>query len=261
MNNKIALITAATQGIGWAAAHRLACEGATVYISSIQTDIDAAKEKIEQCNRDGLKISPIVYDAFDEATYPPMVSAVLEKEGRIDILVNNFGYTNPKKDLDVAHIDYHDFERFLNVNLQSVLLPTQLVLPSMQKNGGCIINISSIAAHVPDMTQMAYGTAKAAICHITKMVAAQQAFYGIRCNAVLPGVVATGAVMKHLTPEYQQSMLRHVPAGRMAQPDELGDAVAFLSANGYVTGQLLEVAGGFGLPTPLYADLVARMSK
>ena len=141
------------------------------------------------------------------------------------------------------------------------MIPTQLVLPFMQKTGGSIVNVASIAAKVPDMSEVAYGTAKAAICHITKMVAVQQAEYKIRCNAVLPGIVATDAVKIALPDEYQQFFLRHVPMGRMAEPDEIGDAIAFLALNDYVTGQLLEVTGGFGTATPLYADMISFSNK
>ncbi len=91
--------------------------------------------------------------------------------GALDILVNNFGYTKPNLDTDIFHIKYEDFNRFVTVNLASVVIPTQMALPLMtMRGGGSIINIASIAGKVPDMTEMAYGTSKAAICHITKMV-------------------------------------------------------------------------------------------
>lgn len=261
MNTKVALVTAATRGIGWEAACKLAQKGIHVYVASTENEIKNAEDKIRKCNAEGLKISTVEYDAFQTDTYQPMIDAIISRENKIDILVNNFGYTDMAKDVTIDKIKYEDFERLCNLNIRSVMIPTQLVLPFMQKEGGSIVNVASIAGKVPDLSEMAYGTAKAAICHISKMVAVQQAKYKIRCNAVLPGIVATDSVKSALPEEYQQFFLRHVPMGRMAEPDEIGDAITFLATNAYVTGQLLEITGGFGTATPLYADMTSPLSK
>ena len=259
MKEKIALVTAATRGIGWAAAHRLAEAGMTVYVASIPQELAKAEETLQACRAEGLKLFGVAYDAFDKESYQPMIDQVVAEAGGLDILVNNFGHTEMDKDVGIDKIKYDDFERLVNLNLQNVILPTQLALPHLKKNGGSIINISSIGGKVPDVTELAYGTAKAAICHITKMVATQLARYGIRCNAILPGIVATDAVKRALPPDYQKTFLRHVPLGRMAEPDEIGSAVLFLAENPYVTGQLLEISGGFGTATPLYADTLSPL--
>lgn len=264
MKNKKAIVTASTSGIGWASAVALAKEGATVCICSLKKDIDGISELIDKCQGEGLDIFSVAYDAFDTESYKTLFEKAMERMGGLGILVNNFGYTKPNLDSDIFHIKYEDFNRFVTVNLASVIIPTQLALPLMaQRGGGSIINIASIAGKVPDMTEMAYGTSKAAICHITKMVASQAAPAKIRCNAILPGLTMTAAVKNVLTEEYKQFFLRHVPLGRVAEPDEIAAAVKYFTSDesAFVTGQLLEVTGGFGMATPLFADMMAMSVK
>lgn len=264
MKNKCALVTAATSGIGWASAVALAKAGAKVCIGAPQKDIEASTAQIEECQQQGLFIKAIAYDAFDHDSYTTLFDDAVASMGGLDILVNNFGYTDPRIDLDIFHIDYADYDRIVRVNLASVIIPTQLALPLMAKRGGgSIVNIASIAGRVPDVTEMAYGTAKSAICHITRMIATQAAPARVRCNAILPGIVMTPAVKQHLTEEYKQFFLRHVPLARAAEPEEVAHAVKFLSSDSaaMITGQLIDISGGFGTATPLYADAMKMAMK
>ena len=129
-----------------------------------------------------------------------------------------------------------------------------------KQNGGSIINISSVGGVVPDISQIAYGTSKAAINYLTKLIAVQEAKHRIRCNAILPGMTATEAVEKNLSDEFRNQFLRHIPLGRMGQPAEIAEAVCYFAsdASAYTTGQILTVSGGFGLATPIYADLSSK---
>lgn len=130
-----------------------------------------------------------------------MVDEVVEKEGRVDVLVNNFGTGDPKHDFDVEHTDFEVFMGILRTNLASVYLSTQRVIPVMKKNGGgSIVNISSIGGLYPDLARIAYGISKNAINYITENLAVQGARSGIRCNAVLPGMTATEAVSGNRAP-------------------------------------------------------------
>ena len=126
-----------------------------------------------------------------------------------------------------------------------------------KQKGGSIINISSVGGLVPDISQVAYGTSKAAINYLTKLIAVHEAKHGIRCNAVLPGMTATEAVANKLTKEFRDLFLRHIPLGRMGLPDEIAAAVVYFAGDesAYTTGQILTVSGGFGLATPVYGDL------
>ncbi len=264
MKEKRAIVTAATSGIGWATALALAKDGAQVCIGAPSKDIEAAAPQLQECREQGLSIKAIAYDAFDTDSYQNLFDTALAEMGGLDILVNNFGYTNPKIDLDIFHINYQDYDRIVRVNLASVIIPTQMALPLMaQQGGGSIVNIASIAGKVPDVTEMAYGTAKSAICHITKMIATQAAPVKVRCNAVLPGLVMTPAVKQHLTEEYKQFFVRHVPMGRAAEPEEVAAAVRFLASDSaaMITGQLIDISGGFGTATPLYADAMELAMK
>ena len=131
----------------------------------------------------------------------------------------------------------------------------------MVKNGGgSIINISSVGGLIPDISQVAYGTSKAAINYLTKLIAVHEAKNNIRCNAVLPGMTATEAVEKNLSEEFRSLFLRHIPLGRMGIPEEIAEAVVYFAsdASAYTTGQILTVSGGFGLATPVYSELSTK---
>jgi NAD(P)-dependent dehydrogenase (short-subunit alcohol dehydrogenase family) len=131
------------------------------------------------------------------------------------------------------------------------------------QGGGSIVNISSVGGLVPDISQVAYGTSKAAINYLTKLIAVHEAKNKIRCNAVLPGITATEAVENHLSEEFRKLFLRHIPLGRIGQPEEIAEAVCYFAsdASAYTTGQILTISGGFGLATPLYADLADKTSR
>jgi NAD(P)-dependent dehydrogenase (short-subunit alcohol dehydrogenase family) len=132
-----------------------------------------------------------------------------------------------------------------------------------EQGSGSIVNISSVGGQVPDISQVAYGTSKAAINYLTKLIALQEARHGIRCNAVLPGMTATEAVETRLSPEFKRQFLRHIPLGRMGLPEEMAEAVCYFAGDGsaYTTGQILTVSGGFGLATPVYGDLAHKDNR
>ena len=192
-----------------------------------------------------------------------MVEEVVQDAGRIDVLVNNFGSSNPGKDLDFANTAPQVFLDTVNLNLRSVFMASQAAARHMaNQGGGSIINISSVGGIVPDISQVAYGTSKAAINYLTRLIAVQEAKHSIRCNAVLPGMTATEAVEKNLSGEFRELFLRHIPLGRIGQPDEIAEAVCYFAsdASAYTTGQILTVSGGFGMATPVYADLAGKAS-
>ena len=258
LKNKVVLITASTRGIGLACVKACAKEGATVYMAA--RNMERAQEIA-----DTLEVVKCVYnDATKPETFSSMVDDVVKDAGRIDVLVNNFGTSNPGKDLDFAHTDPAVFIDTVNLNLRSVFMASQAAAKHMAvQGGGSIINISSVGSIVPDISQVAYGTSKAAINYLTRLIAVHEAKNNIRCNAVLPGMTATEAVEKHLSEEFRSLFLRHIPLGRMGLPKEIADAVVYLASDesAYTTGQILTVSGGFGLATPVYGDLVNKAIK
>lgn len=253
LQNKVVLVTAATRGIGLACVKACAAEGATVYLAA------RSMEKARAAAAELHNVRAVYNDATVPESFGTMVGEVVEQSGRLDVLVNNFGVSDPRRDLDVANTEPEVYLRTVMLNLRSVFLATQAAIGPMSRTGGSIINISSVAGLVPDLSQVAYGTSKAAINHLTKLIAVQEARHGIRCNAVLPGMTATDAVSTHLSADFRDQFLRHIPLGRMGLPEEIAAAVVYFASDesAYTTGQCLSVSGGFGLATPLYADMRA----
>lgn len=260
LKNKVVLVTASARGIGLACVKACAKEGAAVYMAA--RDLRRAREIGDTLNGESVKC--VYYDATKPETLTTMVEEVVKDAGRLDVLVNNFGASDPGKDLDFAHTDGEVFLSTVNLNLRSVFLASQAAAKDMaQRQGGSIINISSVGGIVPDISQIAYGTSKAAINYLTKLIAVHEAKNRIRCNAVLPGMTATEAVEKHLTEDFRNLFLRHIPLGRMGLPEEIAAAVVYLASDesAYTTGQILTVSGGFGLATPVYGDLRDRENR
>ena len=258
LKNKVVLVTASTRGIGLACVKACAREGAKVYMAA--RNVERAQEIANTLN--GVKC--VYNDATKPETFSSMVADVVKDADRIDVLVNNFGTSNPGKDLDFANTDPQIFLDTVNLNLRSVFMASQAAAKHMAAHGGgSIINISSVGGIVPDISQVAYGTSKAAINYLTKLIAVHEAKNHIRCNAVLPGMTATEAVEKNLTEEFRNLFLRHIPLGRIGLPEEIAEAVVYFASDesAYTTGQILTVSGGFGLATPVYGDLAKKANR
>jgi len=257
LKNKVILVTASTRGIGLAIVKKCAAEGARVYMAA--RNMERAQEIADSLQ--GIKC--VYNDATKPETFSSMVEDVVTDAGRIDVLVNNFGTSDPVRDLDFSNTDPQIFLDTVNLNLRSVFIASQAAAKHMAKNGGgSIVNISSVGGQVPDISQVAYGTSKAAINYLTKLIAVHEAKNNIRCNAVLPGMTATEAVEKHLSDGFRTLFMRHIPLSRMGQPEEIAEAVCYFAseASAYTTGQILTVSGGFGSATPVYGDAVSKTS-
>lgn len=259
LKDKVVLVTASTRGIGLAIVKACVKEGAIVYMAA--RDLDKAKVIASQLHAEGGHVHCVYNDATKPETFFTMVEETVEKTGRIDVLVNNFGTSNPGKDLDFAHTDPAVFLDTVQLNVRSVFMASQAAVKHMaQQGGGSIINISSVGGAVPDISQIAYGTSKAAINYLTKLIAVHEAKHHIRCNAVLPGMTATEAVEKHLSDDFRSLFLKHIPLNRIGLPEEIAAAVVYFASDesAYTTGQILSVSGGFGLATPLYGELSGK---
>ena len=262
LKDKVVLVTASTRGIGFAIVQECAKEGATVYMAA--RNLEKAEEKVKELNDQGFNVKAVYNDAYEKETFISMIDKVVENEGRIDVLVNNFGTSNPKVDQDIKTTEYDEFLKTIDANVGSVFIASQKAVKHMaESGGGSIINISSIGGLVPDISQIAYGTSKAAINYLTKLIAVQGARDNIRCNVVLPGMTATDAVEKNLNDEFKEFFLKHTPIKRMGQPEEIAKAVVYFASDesAYTTGQVIEVSGGFGMPTPVFGDMIEMKSK
>ena len=258
LSEKTALVTSASRGIGLACALKLAEHGAHVFMAV--RGVEEAREICDAHRAEGLHMTPVYFDATALDTYAPMVDAVARQAGKIDILVNNFGIGRPGQDLDLVGGSEAAFFEILDLNLGSVYRVSRLVIPHMRANGGSIVNISSIGGIIPDIARLGYGVSKAAINNLTQRTALQYAHENIRCNAVLPGLTATDAALKNMPEEFVKSFLSHVPLNRIGRPEDIANAVLFFAGDdsSYITGHILDVAGGYGLGTPQYAEWSRR---
>ncbi|MBR5817124.1 MAG: SDR family oxidoreductase [Clostridia bacterium] len=260
LKDKVVIVTASTRGIGLAVTEAFAKEGAAVYMAA--RNLERAEKEAARLNNKGFKVKCVYNDASVPESYASMAEQVAKNEGRIDVLVNNFGTSSPTRDLDLARTDADVFIETVTVNLRSVFMASKAVLGYM-KNGGSIINISSVGGKVPDVSQIAYGTSKAAINYLTKLIAVHEAKHKIRCNAVLPGMTATDAVKENLSDNFRELFLKHILLGRMGLPEEIASAAVYFASDdsAYTTGQILTVSGGFGLATPIYGDLKDSLNR
>ena len=257
--NKVALVTSGTRGIGLQCVKTLAQHGATVYIGARR--LEAANQICQELLENGYDAKSVYFDATKTETYETMVKTVIEEAGNLDILVNNYGGTDSETDLDLVSGNTETFFNTMNFNLSSVYLPCKFAIEQMLKQeSGSIVNISSIGSILPDVARLGYGVSKSAINSLTQNIAIQYAKHNIRCNAVLPGLIATDAALQNMSDDFIQSFLKHVPLHRFGQPEDIANAVLFLASDesSFITGQLLEVAGGFGLPSPLYGETVKQ---
>jgi len=234
---KIALVTGGNRGIGRAIALAFAKAGADVAISYRSRDEEANEvcEQVQRLNRRCLAVQADVSVAADVAR---LVGSVTEALGQISIVVNNAGISRPQT---LEHISEHDWDELLDVNLKSAFLVTQAVLPGMRAQGwGRIINLSSVAAQLGGVVGPHYAASKAGLIGMTHSYAALLAKEGITANAIAPALIATEMVTSN--PRARPEI---IPIGRFGTVDEVSDVAVLLASNGYITGQTINVNGGW----------------
>lgn len=245
----VAIVTGGADGIGWATCQRFARGGARVAIVDLRED--AARERARQL---GAAHVGFGCDVSREADVIATVGGVVETFGRIDILVNNAGVGEQGSiTLDQT---VEGFDRVMNVHVRGAFLMSREVGRVMlAQKSGVIVNLSSIAGHAGIPGRNAYGAAKAGVSAMTRAMACEWARAGIRVNAVAPGYVKTALVEDLIRRGALDAaaLQSRTPMGRMAHPEEIAEAIAFLasSAASYVTGATLDVDGGwlaFGAP-------------
>ena len=237
---QIALVTGASRGIGRAIALQLAEAGAEVVVNYASSG-DAAEQVVSAITAAGGKAYALKADVSQEDQVEQLMAAVLEKSGRIDVLINNAGIT---RDGLLMRMKTPDWQAVLDLNLSGVFLCTRAVTRTMLKQKhGRIINITSVVGLMGNAGQANYAAAKAGVIGFTKSTARELASRGITVNAVAPGFIATD-MTKDLAAE---ALLNAIPLGRYGEVDEVAGAVRFLAgdpAAAYITGQVLQVDGG-----------------
>lgn len=237
-----AVITGAAAGIGLGIARTFAKHGARVVIADI--DFDLASRHAAELVADGFTAISSKLDVTDESSVTALVERTIDEFERVDIWVNNAGFT---RDAVMQRMSADDFLSVIQVHLLGTWLGTKLAGMSMRASGhgGAIINISSIAGKVGNPGQTNYSSAKAGIVGLTKASAKELARYGVRVNAIQPGLIKT-AMTDKMPPEVLERRLEDVPLGRIGEVDDVANVALFLASDlaAYVTGSVVEVAGG-----------------
>lgn len=242
---KVALVTGASKGIGKAIALALSQQGAIVVVNYNRSN-DAAQELVEKINQGPGQAIAIQADVskFDQAGR--LIEETQSKYGKIDILINNAGIT---RDSLLMRLKEEDWDSVLEVNLKSVYNCSSQVLRTMLKaRTGVIINISSVVGLHGNAGQTNYSASKAGIIGFTKSLAKEVSSRGIRVNCLAPGFIETD-MTESLGEKAIETLLELIPLGRLGEPEDIADAVVFLSSDkaDYITGQIISVDGGMNI--------------
>ncbi|MEM0488175.1 MAG: SDR family NAD(P)-dependent oxidoreductase [candidate division WOR-3 bacterium] len=256
LEGRVALVAGGAKGIGGSVSRLLASKGAHVLVLDI--DREHALQLVEECRARGLQLEAVVCDLTVSSEVDRAVSEVLERFGKVEILVNSVGGLPSAPPIE--EMTEEEWDRVFNLNVKSVFLVTRRVVPSMkQRRYGKIVNFTSIGAISPPAHAIHYNTAKAAIIGFTLDLARALAPYSVNVNAVMPGPIKTPfyeGLMRGLSEEEKEQrfakMASEVPMGRVGLPEEVASLVAYLVSDeaSYITGAIIPVSGGLPLTPP-----------
>jgi NAD(P)-dependent dehydrogenase (short-subunit alcohol dehydrogenase family) len=235
---KVALVTGSASGIGAATARRLAADGMTIAVHS-RSSRTAGEALAEE-----LGGSYYQADLGDDAEAAELVPRMLREYGRLDVLVNNAGISWPVPHAELSALTADDWRRLLDVNLIAPWVLCTAALPALRESVGCIVNVTSHAGVRPKGSSVAYAASKAALNHVTKLLAAALG-PSVRVNAVAPGLVDTPLTADWT--EAQELWKTSSPMRRAAQPSDVADLISALVHNTYVTGEVILLDGGLNL--------------
>ncbi len=245
LENKVALITGASRGIGEAIAIKFAEHGAAIAFTYLSSE-ERAKALEEKLAGLGVKAKGYKSDAGDFKAAEQLAADVTKEFGTIDICVNNAGIS---RDNLLLRLTPEQWDEVMQANLKSVYnLTKQVMRPMMKARSGSIINLSSIVGVKGNAGQSAYAASKAGIIGFTKSIAAEIGSRNIRCNAIAPGFIETD-MTHYLKDGGAEKWFEKIPLGRFGKPDEVADAALFLACDmsKYVSGQVLSVCGGMNM--------------
>jgi NAD(P)-dependent dehydrogenase (short-subunit alcohol dehydrogenase family) len=264
LSGRVAIVTGSggKGGIGECTARLLAQRGARVVLADLATS--QLDETAASLSKEGHDVSLCATDISDERSVAALIGFTQQKYGRLDILDNNAASQGQAEDREVASMSVELWDHIMGVNARGTMLACKHALPLMLAGGGgSIINISSGTSVAGDFFATAYAASKGAINTLTRYVATQYGSRGIRCNALVLGLIAT-PVLKAVMPEPLREIFRENKlVGRLGEPQDVAEMVAFLGSDRsrFITGQLLPVDGGFYAHTPTTAPVAALLAK
>ena len=244
LENQVALVTGGARGIGREIARLFAAEGADVALFDVNAETLA--QTAQELRALGRRVEGIVVDVTDGKQVDDGVAKVLDKLGKIDILINNAGIT---KDGLLVRMDDAQWDRVLDINLKGTFLCTRAVAKSMMKQRrGRVVNIASIVGLIGNPGQANYAASKAGVIGLTKTVAKELASRGVTCNAIAPGFIKT-EMTDALPEQAKQRLMEAIPMGTLGEPLDVARAALFLvgEASRYITGHVLVVDGGLAM--------------
>jgi len=240
-DQKVAIVTGASRGIGFAIAESLGKAGYKLAIcATSDASVNSSADKLRAM---GIEVLPFVVNVTDGDAVQTFVQTVAKDLGRLDVLVNNAGIT---KDGLAMRMKKDDWQAVIDTNLSSVFYASQAALkPMMKARFGRIINISSVVASMGNPGQLNYCASKGGIDAMTRSLAQEVGSRGITVNAIAPGFIAT-AMTDELGDDAKKSLETRIPVGRLGAPEDIAASVLFLAGEGgsYITGQVLHVNGG-----------------
>lgn len=248
-NNRIAIVTGATSGIGFEVANRLGQDGYHVILNGIEDEVGA--EKVAQLQAEGIQAEYYGFDVTDENAVNTNIQAIGEKHGKIDVLVNNAGGLGGRSRFEEMTTDF--YRKVMALNLDSTFFASRAAIPYLKKGEHpTIINYTSNAGwNAGGPGAGIYGTSKAGVHAITRALAKDLAEYGIRVNAVSPGTIDTPfhAQIKSTKPEVFASWKNNIMLGRLGQPQEVASVVSFLASKdaAFITAETIQIGGGQAL--------------
>ena len=238
---KVAIVTGASRGIGREIAKSLAKQNIKV-IANYNNSEEKAIELKKELEAEGIMIDIVKTDVSKREEIRNLVKYVIEKYGKIDILINNAGISEYKLFTDETD---EDWNRVINTNLYSAFATSQEVIPNMIKNkNGCIINISSVWGMVGASMEVLYSVSKAGIDGLTKALAKELGPSNIRVNAIAPGIVDTD-MCKNFTEEELEDIKEEIPLERIGKVEDISKCINWLINDNYTTGQIISINGGW----------------